>query len=245
MINNNTNKKKIGLNGHQCIGPCYKAGKYITHPITLKTVNDNLNPFCPTMSWKDANNNELWIDECLVPDDVSIYTTDEKLLDYLIPTFGLTCDMFLKDYYKIFSFENAIDWIINNKEPYYTHMRIINCAWKIYGLSVDVFNEQLIEFYRDIIKKKWIKYLYVNIAKYIYVENNKIYLKENNDSINENKIEKINFFNKKFNTPQIIYKMLQLYVDENRSRWEDIIDHNENIKQHYLDYIINKIKNNI
>ncbi len=242
---NNMHKKKIGLNGHQCIGPCYKAGMYITHPITLEQVRNPFNSFCPTMNWIDRSAKETWIDECLVPDDIATYTTDEKILDYLIPTFGLTCDIFLKDYYKIFSFENAIDWVSNNKEPYYTHMRITNCAWKIYGLSADIFNEQLIEFYIGIIKKKWIKYMYANIAKYIFVDNKKIYLKENTDNINENKIEKINFFNKKFNTPQIIYKVLKTYVKENRSRWEDIIDHNENIKQHCLDFIISKIKNNI
>lgn len=243
---NNIKKKKIGVHGQQCIGPCYKANTGIIHPITFESITHD-KTFCPTMNWTNNKNDKVWIDECLVADDIKSYTTEEKLLDYLIPTFGLTCESFLKTYYNIFSFENAIDWVTNNKEPYYSYMRIMNCSWKLYGLDMDVFNEQLINFYINVIKKKWIKFIYINIAKYIYVDknDNTISVQENDKDINENKVEKINYFNKKFNTPQIIYKMLKSYVEEYRDVWNDIADHNDMIKHHYLNYIISKIKNNL
>jgi len=244
MEKNFKKKYSVGLNGQQCIGPCYPAGTHILHPITLEEQHIDDRPFCPTNVWKNKNV-DTWVDECLVSDDADSHAFDisDTILNYTFPTIGFTCENFLKSYYSIFSFESAVDWIINNKSPFYTHMRIINCAWKIYGSTTDIINDQLIDFYSNTIKKEWIRYIYPYIAKYIYVDKKNIFIKENTDDINENKIEKINYFNKKFNTKQIIYKVLHSYIEDNKSAWDDIIDHNDNIMNHYIEYIINKIKN--
>lgn len=246
MEKNFKKKYNVGLNGQQCIGPCYPAGTRVLHPITLIDQSVKDRPFCPTMVWKDEKNNvDKWVDVCLVADDMESNTPDDIILDYTFPTIGFTCENFLRSYYGIFSFESAVDWLSNNKSPFYTHMRIINCAWKIYGANTDVINDQLIDFYSNVIKKEWIRYIYPHVAKYIYVDNKNIYIKENTDDINENKVEKINYFNKKFNTKQIIYKVLNSYIEDNKSIWDDIQDHNDNIKYYYIEYIINKIKNTI
>lgn len=241
-------KYNIGLNGQQCIGPCYPTGTEIVHPIILESVSVKDRPFCPTNVWVDKRDGrDKWVDICIKEDNVEKLSGDELLLEYAFPTIGFTCENFLKSYYGIFSFESAIEWINNNKNPFYTNMRIINCAWKIYGNSTDIINDQLIEFYVNAIKKEWIKYIYPKIATYIYVDqkNKNIFIKENNDNVNENKIEKINYFNKKINTDQNMYKVLMIYVNDNMSKWDNIIDHNENIKSYYVDYIINKFKSTI
>ena len=121
-------------------------------------------------------------------------------------------------------------------------MRIIDCAWKIYGSNVDVLNDQLIDFYIMVIKKDWIKYIYPIISKYIYVDENNIYFKKNSDDENSNQIEKINFFFKKIINKQFIYKFLYSYIEMNKSNWDDIKSHSKLMLEYLIDYIISKIK---
>lgn len=239
------NKFHTGINNQQCIGPCYPAGEYITHPVNLNTVHlEEHKPFCPTMPWKKNENDLLkFVDECLVPDNMNKYTKEEIVLNYVAPTIGYSYKTFLKTFYNIVSFEEAVDYISNNKSPLYTQLRIMNAAWKSYGINADIINDQLLEFYVNLVKKQWIKYIYSHIAKFIYVDKNQIYIKENNAPINENKIEKINYFNKKFNNTQIMYSVLSSYLKENKSMWDDIIDYNDNIKKYYVKYVLDKIKN--
>lgn len=235
----------ISINNQQCIGPCYPANEYITHPVNLDTVYLEENkPFCPTMPWKSREGELIKVvDECLKPDNMNSYTYEEIVLNYVAPNLSYTDKSFLKTLYDIASFESAIDWIFNNETHLYSKLRIMNSAWKAYGIKADIINDQLLEFYVNIVKKEWIKTIYLNIAKFIYVDNKKIYIKENDMSINDNKVEKINYFNKKFNTTQIMYEVLSLYLKENKSVWDDIVDHNDNIKKHYVKVIMEKIKN--
>lgn len=240
-------KKKFsnGLSGQQCIGPCYPANSRVLHPITLE-LQSRHKPFCPTMEWFDEREKlDRWTDNCLIPDQDKDIDYDQLNIDYVLPTLGINSEIFLKSYYDVYSFESAIDTITINKMPYFTQLRILNCAWKVYGFNNDIINDQLINFYIGLIKKEWIKDIYPLISKYIYVDKKNIYLKENDSDIQLNQIEKINYFIKKFNNQQIIYKMLSSYISENKSNWEDIINHNKNIKIHYIDYIINKIQNTI
>ena len=234
-------KLPIGLHGRQCIGPCYPAKKRTLHPITLQNTTNEDRPFCHTMEWYDKTDNEnKWIDTCLIPDKDFEYS--QMNIDYVMPSLGINSEYFLKSYYDVYSFEGAIDILTNTKMPYFTQLRLLNCAWKVYGINADVINDQLINFYMNLIKKEWIKDIYPYISKYIYVNNKEIYLKENDDDIQLNQVEKINYFNKKFNNPQMIYKMISSYINENKSNWNDIIDHNKNIESYFFDYIINKIK---
>lgn len=256
METSRVNKKfPISINNQQCLGPCYKQGEYIMHPITLAYITDLKNPFCPTQEWIDKNGNVQSLDTCLVPTDKSQIDDAQIEQSFLSPTFHFNSEYFLKSYYNIYSFESATEYIATNSNPLYTNLRIINCAWKVYGSSIDVLNDQLITFYMSVIKKDWIKDIYPVIEKYIYVDKDNIYLKNTkSDSDSESssdlhdekhKVEKINYFNKKFNQPQIIYKMLQTYIIENKSNWKDINDHNRNIENHYINYIRNKIINTL
>lgn len=243
IINKSEKKFQIGVNNQQCIGPCYKPGTMVTHPITLKPFTDRNHPFCPTRQWMD-NGVEKILDTCLIPTDDK-YIGEIDIESYILPTFPFSCEYFLKTYYDIYSFENAIEMITNNKNHLNTNLRIINCAWKSFGSSTDIFNENLISFYMNLIKKEWMKDIYVEIYNYITVDKNNIYLGNNNDDISKFQVEKINYFNKKFNNLQIIYKALVNYIDENRSNWNDIRDHNKKIKQYLIEFIKNKIINTI
>ena len=99
---------QIGLNGKQCIGPCYPEKTSILHPITLQTIQIDANkPFCPTMIWIDPRDNkEKWVDICNKVDDTCKMSDEQLILNYILPVFGFTADTFLKTLYNIFSFEN-------------------------------------------------------------------------------------------------------------------------------------------
>lgn len=246
--NKNTKKFPISINNQQCIGPCYPSNKIVLHPITLNYLT-NKEPFCPTLRWYDERDHQYKnADICLIPSDTTKMDQQQIDLDLIVPTFYFNCEYFLKAYYDIYSFENAIEWIsINNKDPLYTLLRIINCSWRVFGPDIDIMNDQLIEFYSNVIKKNWIKDIYPEISKYIYIDskNKNIFLKEVNniDEPNQkNQIEKINYFNKKFNTSQVILNLLKIYISENKNDWNKIINHNNLIKIYYKKFVINKIK---
>lgn len=242
-------KFPISINNQQCVGPCYSSNKVILHPITLNYLTSK-EPFCPTLRWYDEKDHQYKnADACLIPSDNSEMDQEQLDINLVVPTFYFNCEYFLKAYYDIYSFENATEWITNNSsDPIQTLLRIINCSWRVFGPDIDLMNDQLINFYLMVIKKVWIKDIYPKISKYIYVDekNKNIYLKENNTKEDHgdktNQIEKINFFNKKFNSNQIIFNVLKSYVEENKQNWNDIINHNKNIKEHYKKYITSKIK---
>lgn len=249
----NLNQKKFpkSITGRQCIGPCYESNKYIMHPINLTYVTDKEKPFCPTHEWRNekTGKNEI-IDICLIPSKADDINKQQIELNFIVPTFEFSCEYFLKTFYNIYSFESALDWISTNiNNPIYSLLRIINCAWKIYGSTVDIINEQLIEFYINVIKKEWIKDIYPIISKYLSTENKRIYMKRpNKNDINNkniNQIEKINFIMKKFITNQAIYKVLHNYIESNKDDWDNIKSHNEMIEEYLIKYIVEKIESTI
>lgn len=243
-MNKDIDKFPTSINNQQCIGPCYKPGEKIVHPYTLNLVTAE-HPFCPTLVWfNEKTQSYEQIDMCLSPSDVS-QNQQQIDLNLIVPVFHFSCEYFLKSYYNIFSFEGATDWVYNNiQSPINTQLRIMNCAWKVFGSNVDIINDQLIDFYSKLIKNNWLKKIYPKISKYIYVDekNNNIYFKDNNQQDSEKRqIEKINFFNKKLNTSQNIYKVLKTYIKENKDNWKNIEDHNEGIRKQYIKFVLSII----
>jgi hypothetical protein len=239
-------KFPISVNNQQCVGPCYQPGTPVIHPISLNLISAKDHPFCPTFEWYNEKTKEYQqTDVCTAPSDIS-QMQQEINLNLVVPMFHFSCEYFLKAYYNIYSFEGATDWVYNNsRAPINSQLRILNCAWKVFGSNVDIINDQLINFYSNLIKTIWMKNIYPKVSKFIYIDetNNNIYLKENDQKDSEKRqIEKINYFNKKFNTSQIIYKVLQIYIKENKDKWNEIDDHNYGIRKQYTNYVIDGVK---
>lgn len=254
MNKNNSNfpetKFPISINNKHCIGPCYPSGTYIMHPLTLEYITDSKNPFCPTERWFNEKENRYQrIDSCLIASKQEDIDKMQVELSFIIPTFYFDCEHFLKVYYEIYSFEGANDWVIQNiKDPIFSNLRIMDCAWKIYGSNLNIISDQLIDFYIYVIKKEWIKDIYPIVSKYIYIdENNNIYLQkdENNNDPNDKQVEKINFLIKKFISKQLIYNVLYDYIETNKSDWNSIKNHNRLIEDYLIKYILNKIHKTI
>lgn len=244
-MNKDIDKFPISVNNQQCIGPCYPPETPVLHPISLNLISGETHPFCPTFEWfNEKLGSYQQTDICLVPSDIS-QSQEQIDLNLVVPIFHFSCEYFLKAYYNIFSFEGATDWIYNNpRSPVNSQLRIMNCAWKVFGSNVDIINDQLIDFYSNLIKTNWMKKIYPKMSKYIYIDdkNNNIYLKNNEQRDSEKRqIEKINFFNKKFNTNQTIYKVLQTYIKDNKKDWKDIDDHNEGIRKQYIKFVVSII----
>lgn len=253
----NSQRFPIGLTNKQCIGPCYPAGKYVMHPITLTYITDPERPFCPTNEWfNEKSNKQEIIDICLIPSVINSEQNQQIGLNFMLPTFYFNCEYFLKTYYDIYSFESAIDWITINgngnggSSPIYSQLRIIECAWKVYGATLNILNDQLINFYLYVIKKEWIKNIYPIFSKYIKIDKDNIFLsnspsketKETKETNEENKIEKINYFLSKFINKQNIYKVLSNYIKINKNKWESINSHNSLIEEFLIEYIFDKVK---
>lgn len=207
---------------------------------------DPLNkPFCPTFSWKDENGKVFYKDTCLEPTDISKIDKRDIALSFAIPNFGFDCKQFLKNYYDLYSFESVLEWLSKENNSIGTQLRIMNCAWSAFinkEQNQNVLNDELIEFYSDIIRKIWIKDIYNHVFEYISVDKNNILLKKNKDVSKYHKIEKINFFLEKFNNKSFIYNVLKSFITTKKSKWDNIKNYNDELKTYYIDYVINKIK---
>lgn len=200
-------------NNQKCLGPCYPPGKRTLHPLTLDFITIRNYPYCPTNEWQFKDRG-IWVDSCRTQ---PLYTKEQMLQSYLYPSLGITSKELLYKYYGISNFEQALDWITNNKsEQFYTKMRITNSAWKSYGLTVDLMNDQLLDYYTDLVTNYWSPYLieHVNNFKNIFVNIVK--------------------------TKQYMYRVLTEYVKTFNNDWSKINDHNENIKEFIIVYFKDK-----
>ena len=203
----------------QCVGPCYYPDTTVVHPITLNYVNNKDYAFCPIyIEELDKNGNKIVIEtgKCNIPTekfDISNKNTEYNLL---IPHIDLNAEYFLKKYYNIYTFEQMLDWLNNMKyTPIKTRSRVVDSAWVVFGKSLDILDQRIVDFYLEIIKRKWIYEIMIELDTYINVDkDNKIYFsgKVSNDNKNKYVTEKINFLIEKFVTHDDVYKFLLKYL---------------------------------
>lgn len=238
-------------NNLQCIGNCYTSSTVITHPITLEYVTDKYYPFCPVKEWEyvDPKTGEITVrttDVCHNPTHNKDLSGREFEMNILTPSIDFNDEQFLKIFYNIHSFEEAINWIENKKySPILTRLRIINSAWNAYAQDINIIDHRLVDFYIEVAKKKWVGEIYKYVHKYIVIEDGKIMFgNPNNNDLNaqDELVIRMNFLIERFINNDTIYKFLVKYLKHRRDDWEKIINHSNKIKEDYIDYIDNKIK---
>lgn len=241
-------------NGFQCIGPCYQSNTTIVHPITLEYITDKSNPFCPVGQWEytDRDTGKKTIkttDACHHPTDNKDLSGKEFEISILTPNIDFNDTQFLKIYYNIYSFEDAVNWCDTRKYlPVLTRLRIMDCALTAYGNDLNIVDHRTVDFFIEIFKTKWINDIYNNIGKYISIDNDiiklaqpKIDTKENKEN-NADKHIKYNYIKTKFINNDEIYKFLLKYIKYRKDKWETIKYHSDNIKNDFIIYLENKIK---
>lgn len=252
--------------GEQCLGPCYESGTWVIHPQTLDYIVDYDKAFCPVtftkkIDPKTGKEVNKYLDECYVPTKEKDESKKDIEMSILLPQIDFNCSHFLKIYYDIHSFDDALDKIDEmDSSSIYTKLRIIECAFKAYGkssdsensnnFSIDVFDTRLVNFYISVVKKLWINDIYPLVQKYIYIDNGNgnIYLKQADGDSGKNKqnrVEKINFLIKKFVNEDTVYKFLDNYIKNNKSSWSSIRSHNEKIKDEFINFILTKVEKTV
>lgn len=239
----------------QCIGPCYYPGTMIVHPVTLQTLTDPDEPFCPVNQFEHFDKNTGMkttksLDICYRPTDNVDLSGKEFEMNMLNPNIEFNNNEFLKIYYNISSFEDAINYIDSKKYlPIATKLRIIDCSLNAFGYELTIFDNRVVDFFIDVISQKWMDDIYDKIGKYIKIDGDKISFKNNikrnvsafhTDSETDKNI-KYNFIKSKFITPEEIYKFLSRYLKHRKENWKQIKQHSINIKKDFIDYIELKI----
>ena len=248
-LSKKTTKYPKSKNNFQCVGPCYQPETLIVHPLSLEYVTDKYNAFCPVKEWdyidEDGKKITRTTDICYHPTESKDLSGKEFEINILTPNIDFNDEHFLKIFYNIRSFEDAINWIDNKKySPLLTRLRIINCAWNAYGKDVNIIDHRVVDFYIEVIKKKWINDIYKKINKYIHIRDNKVLLgnpRENKLSQKDEIVVRMNFLIDRFINNDEIYKFLIRYLKHRKENWDEIIDHSINIKNDLIKYIENKI----
>jgi len=244
-----TNKYPKSKNNLQCLGPCYKAGSTIVHPVTLQYVRNDDVPFCPVNEWEYINpttgKKELRITDACYVNIVDKAATDELAMNIILPKIDFNDEHFLKIYYNIYSMEAVVDWIEKNKNmPYYSIKRVLDSAWSVYGFKDYILDDRLVIYYIEIIKKRWIKHIYRIIEKYIYIKDGMIYLDHPSNKITDidnGKIQKINYIIDKFITYDDITRFLTKFMNVYRDNDKYIKSYNDVIRNELIKYIEKKI----
>lgn len=244
------NKKYLkSVSGHQCIGPCVSKNKKIIHPITLETITDKDQSFCPVNGFEiineKTNKKEIkYIDKCYGIQNDNI-NNNTHIMNVLIPEIDFDIKHFLVMFYNIHSYEEGIAWINDNLGyPLTTRERIFECILNSYGFTIDIIDNRTSEFVYLLIKNKFIDLFYDRLKKYIYIDLNtntvKIEENEQSDSIENRKI-KTEYIYKKYININEINKFLYKFFRERKKKWFDIKNYVDNIINDLLLYSIKSI----
>ena len=249
ILGKSIDKYPKSKNNFRCIGPCYNPGTSIVHPLTLEYVTDKYYPFCPVKEWEYIDKEtgvktNRTTDVCYRPTESKDLSGKEFEMNILTPSIDFNEEQFLKIFYNIHSFEDAVNWIDNKKySPILTRLRIMNCAWVAYGSTVNIVDQRVSDFYVELVKKKWIRNLYRKLNKYVHISNGKIFLgnpNANNLSPNDDVVLRTNYLIDKFINSDEMYKFLVRYLKHNSGK-NFTADTSNSIKEDLIKYIENKI----
>jgi hypothetical protein len=222
----------------QCLGPCYEAYKWVNHPLTFEPTS-NKEAYCCVNPYNKKSKNLSRIDECIF---TGVQKTDSSIFSQ-VPIIDISCEKFLKIYGEITSFDTSINYIENKKYiPIDTKIRIMNCALSVYGDKLEIIDYIVVDFFIEVIKKKWIYLIFNLINPYLYINDGKISIKKLEYYDENLKNEKYNFIIYKFINQDFIRNFLYKYIKYNKNKWNEIHNHIENIKIFLFDYIEKKIK---
>lgn len=238
-------------NNYQCVGPCYPPGTMVVHPTQLEFVTESPLPFCPiaeifTEDPKTGETIKKSTDTCYNPTEKNDINKSQLELNILTPHIDFNSEHFLKIYYKIFSFDSALNWIDENKHcPLGTKTRIINCTLEVYNDNIELFDIRFSNFFIEYLKVKKIKKIYENIHKNIGIDTSEnIFIvkeKQNNLTIYDKNIERMNYIMQTFINKEEITKFLQKYFKKNAQNLNIAEDHITKMSEDFIIYIKNKI----
>lgn len=240
----NIKKFQKSIHNQQCVGPCYKKGTKILHPLYFELITKQ-DAFCPVTKWV-YNNEERIIDECYEignEDKKEQYSTSDLLFPYV----NFNTQLFLQSFYDIVSFSNGIEWLNNNLHLNYKSLiRNFDLIFETFADSIDVieFSDiKLTDFIINIIKVKYINEIFIQLRNYIYIDKDEVFLKKNDEKDNNESIKiKTNYIIKKFIIQNVIKDFLIYYYDNKKFKFSELYSNIDFLIKNFINYIINEIE---
>jgi hypothetical protein len=251
MDNKQKKKYQKSVKNLQCLGPCYKAGLSVLHPLFLSKIRSHENkPFCPTeyhdvIDERSGKLLQIEYDECVGPTQDADASTTESLIIFQS---GFSKDVFLSLYYNINSFEECLEWLSTNKFiPIETKARVVNAALNTYGDNLDYFDDVFVDFYISYMKEKMIKTIYKEIYKNIMVKDDKVIIVKNSSlnslKYDDNMVERLNYIVEKYFNIVDAKKFLIKFLRSKKIVFDDYNDILYLISKNHIIYIKNDIDN--
>ena len=229
-VNDNTESTLYTSNGVKCLSKCYpKQVKYF-HPILLNIIGNNIYDTCaifPTFDKNSGSENygdpSAWQGKCDIDDNkTKILPNEREILlrgEYFDPY------SFLKHIYNIETFEDTIEWTMNNDYlPFDTIKRVHNISWKAFKNEINSPSSLVIEYYYVLATKYWVN----NYVEYIMDEYT-FQIDDGPDSeTSPSKIIKNMIL--KILTAKNFDIIVDKYIQEYSSKWNLIKSHYDNLK---------------
>jgi hypothetical protein len=204
---------------------------------------------CATIPTKKNDNYELKACDSNAP--VEVIDTQY----FSMPRFLLTKYQFLEGTYDIHTFDETIDWSLENADKsFYTIKRVHDISWYVFGSDVQNISNKVKEYYYNLLVKVWmVKYYSIIIKKYrLKIIDRVLYVEKKDgeddviqadhvlvsDQYNRNDEIELNIYTNSKIVKEIIdalvikyFKYSQFvdllisYVNTNYESWEDIPSH--------------------
>ena len=211
MDTNTKDNYPTTVNGRRCLTPCYPPGHKSVHPVTGDVITDLNDPWCATDKHLNENNVVTTVDDCkqVTKGWESVH------IDVVVPKVVFRPKQFLL-YYDITNFDQALDFTRENNVSIRTKLRVMEAGWLGYGETVDAVDDQMVNFYTDVIHQLWLEEI---------SEDTKIPPKE---------------IQSRLLTPSNVFKFFKLFVEGHRKL--DIPNYNAKIKQLLIQYFSKQTK---
>lgn len=211
------------------------------HPILLTPSTQKFTNKSEKYRFNDRYQNKMFATNSNTDSIILKNIIDEK--NIIISSFSFDAEIFLNNIYGLKSFDDVINWSIDNEHiPFNTHYRIHNCAWRAFGKDVSVLTINVFNYYYEKIKNEWL-HEYTNEIFKKYAD----YLQKNVSKKIINKNTLYEYIVGEYFTYNFLVSVLKQYINENQSKWYTIQSHYYLIKKFIYDSILQKIdiKNDI
>ena len=230
------------INGRRCLSKCYPAREEYFHPVILTGVRDKTNNTCAIQPIPSKNpdyyreHEMIYADICRLEDN-SIYKQPNELESILLSFYFNPRD-FLVSIYNLRSFDEVIYWTLENDHlPFDTVLRVHNCAWKVFGSSVEELTTNVLEYYYDICKTYWVKDYIPSIEKNYSFDN----VSNSDSEADTTANDEISNIILNILTYEFFVKIIHKYVYEYQDKWDLLDSQYSHIKKYVYRQLVGHI----
>jgi hypothetical protein len=239
MEKKNDERYIISKSGKRCITKCHLKGTSVIHPYWLSPVSRYDHDFCLVIPYEDIDTTTgkkiMEFQDGCDQEQNKYYTGSSEMERLLMLQIIFIPNDFLKTFYNINSFNDAIEWSkANTHLPFGTIRRVHNCSWKAFGYKSSEVSYDVVQYYHTLVTNNWINDYIIKIEKDISVKINRDKsFKNNEEFIRHYILSNILIIS---NFESILKKYIETYYDT----WIDIESHYLNLKLFIYQEIINK-----